>query len=328
MFLRNLIENTEGSAGCGCEHGLSFYIETRGHKLLVDTGASSLLLENAEKLGVDLTQVDTVILSHGHYDHGGGIPGFVSLNPDAKIYLQPTAFGDYCSVREGAEPRYIGLDPSIRDLPQVIPVTGSDGLLRIDDELTLFWDIGSAHPIPSGNRTLKIRKRSTDGATGGRDAGDAGPGADGGASQPAFAQDDFRHEQCLVIRQEGLSILLCGCAHHGILNILDRYEELFGEAPDVVISGFHMMQRGGYSEEDIDLIIDTALSLKKEYPDTRFYTCHCTGVEPYEAMRQILGERLTYVHCGDGCVLPDDHADRISQKVTCSLYSAGEIMVQ
>ena len=95
-----------------------------------------------------------------------------------------------------------------------------------------------------------------------------------------------------------------------------------------MISGFHMMQRGGYSEEDIDLIIDTALSLKKEYPDTRFYTCHCTGVEPYEAMRQILGERLTYVHCGDGCVLPDDHADRLSQKVTCSLYSAGEIMVQ
>ena len=71
MKIINLIENTEGSSGCLFEHGLSFYVETKKHKLLVDTGATNTFIANAEKLGVDLKQVDTVILSHGHYDHTG-----------------------------------------------------------------------------------------------------------------------------------------------------------------------------------------------------------------------------------------------------------------
>ena len=76
MRIINLVENTEGASGCGVEHGLCFYIETEKHKLLMDAGQTGLLLENAEKLGIDLTQVDTVVLSHGHYDHGGGILPF------------------------------------------------------------------------------------------------------------------------------------------------------------------------------------------------------------------------------------------------------------
>ena len=80
------MEDTDGGNGCVYEHGLSFYIETKKHKLLLDTGASDATLKNAEKLGIDLTQVDTVILSHGHYDHSGGIMAFAKLNPTAKIY--------------------------------------------------------------------------------------------------------------------------------------------------------------------------------------------------------------------------------------------------
>ena len=79
MKIVNLIENTEGCSGCASEHGLSFYIETVKHKLLVDTGATDTFIRNAEILGVDLAAVDTVILSHGHYDHGGGLPAFVKI---------------------------------------------------------------------------------------------------------------------------------------------------------------------------------------------------------------------------------------------------------
>ena len=74
MKIINLIENTPGIPNCGYEHGLSFYIETKNHRLLVDSGATDLFLWNAKTLGIDLTKVDTMILSHGHYDHGGGIP--------------------------------------------------------------------------------------------------------------------------------------------------------------------------------------------------------------------------------------------------------------
>ena len=72
MRIINLMENTKGAEGCVWEHGLSFYIETKKHKLLADTGASEAFLKNAVVLGIDLRRVDTVILSHGHYDHGGG----------------------------------------------------------------------------------------------------------------------------------------------------------------------------------------------------------------------------------------------------------------
>ena len=75
MKILNLIENTEGAEGCAAEHGLSFYIETEKHRLLMDLGPSASVIGNAEKLGVDLKMVDTVILSHGHDDHGGDTNG-------------------------------------------------------------------------------------------------------------------------------------------------------------------------------------------------------------------------------------------------------------
>ena len=273
MRIINLVENTEGASGCGSEHGLSFYIEMEHHKLLADTGATDLLLKNAEKLGIDLTEVDTVILSHGHYDHGGGILPFAEINPAAKIYIPAAAFGAYYSLRDGA-PRYIGLAEEIRRLPQVVIVGGTAaGIFRIDDELSLFSGIGNTYPIPSANRNLRVKTKQ------------------------GLRQDDFRHEQCLVVSEGGRKVLLSGCAHHGILNVLDRYRELFGGEPDVAISGFHMMKKSGYSEEDLDMIADTAKELCKV--STVFYTGHCTGTEPFEAMKKIMGGQLRYVHSGD-----------------------------
>ena len=78
---------------------------------------------------------------------------------------------------------------------------------------------------------------------------------------------------------------------------MDRYCELFGEEPDYVISGFHMMKKHSYSDEDINMIIDTALALRQY--KTVFYTGHCTGVEPYNAMKKLMGNQLHYVHSGD-----------------------------
>ena len=293
MRIINLVENTEGASGCGVEHGLCFYIETEKHKLLMDTGQTGLLLENAEKLGIDLTKVDTVVLSHGHYDHGGGILPFAKINPTAKIYVPEKAFGEYYSMNKDGEPHYIGLAKEIQELPQVVKVSAkasleakpetkpeaseeakaADGIYRIDDELALFSGIGSEHVIPSTNQRLK--KKTEDG----------------------FVQDDFAHEQCLVISEGVKKVLLSGCAHHGILNIMDRYCELFGEEPDFVISGFHMMKKHNYSDEDINMIIDTALALRQY--KTVFYTGQCTGVEPYNAMKKLMGDQLHYVHSGD-----------------------------
>ena len=268
MIIRNLIENTEGAPGCLFEHGLSFYVETKKHRLLMDLGPSASILENAARLGIDLTKVDTVVLSHGHNDHGGGILPFAGLNPDAKIYMQDCAEGDYYSTIDGLH--YIGLPREIRDLPQVVRISGS---FKIDEELQLFADIPFEEEMPPSNRPL--RKKQGD----------------------EYVQDDFRHEQYLVIREGNMHVLLSGCAHHGILNIMSHYRKMYGNDPDYVISGFHLMQKDSYTEEDIRSIGHTACVLRSG--KTVFYTGHCTGEKPFEVLKNVLGDRIHYFHCGD-----------------------------
>lgn len=153
MRIINLVENELGDSGCEAAHGLSFYVETKNHKLLFDSSPSDIVIRNAKMLGVDLTAVDTVILSHGHYDHSGGILPFVELNPKAKIYMQQNAGGDYYAF-DGEEQgfRYIGIDKKILSLPQVQLLKGDT---KIDDELHLQQSLIAENRCPVGlNRIL------------------------------------------------------------------------------------------------------------------------------------------------------------------------------
>ncbi|MDO4942873.1 MAG: MBL fold metallo-hydrolase [Lachnospiraceae bacterium] len=275
MRIVNLMENTEGRCGCLHEHGLSFYIETEKHKLLVDTGASGRFIENAAKLDIDLEAVDLLVLSHGHYDHAGGIMDFVKQNMTAKIYMQRLAGNAYYHKSRTVE-RYIGIDPDILSLPQLVLL---DGDHRIDDELFLYTGVTARRLWPKGNLILKEK------------LGDI------------FVQDEFHHEQYLVISSQNKKILISGCAHNGILNILDKFSELYGCAPDYVLSGFHMMKKAEYIEEDMQLIQDVAYELKKM--DTKFYTGHCTGEIPYQILKSIMGDQIQYIHSGD-CIDIDE----------------------
>ena len=100
-----LIENTQGHPECRAEHGLSFYIEMGERRILMDTGASDAFLTNAGKLGVDLGTVDTVVLSHGHYDHTGGAEAFLERNGKAPIYLHRNALAESYGLDEDGKMR-------------------------------------------------------------------------------------------------------------------------------------------------------------------------------------------------------------------------------
>ncbi len=263
MKITILLENSDGNNGCAFEHGLSVYIETARHRILADTGASGKSIENAALLGIDLTKVDLVFLSHGHYDHSGGILDFYKLNKTAPVYMQKTAVLEYYSGE-----KFIGIAPEIKDLPTVHFLEGN---YKVDDEVEFFSGVVERRYWPSGNFTMA------------RKEGDS------------MVPDTFDHEQSLVIHGEK-EVLVCGCAHCGILNILDKYRSLFGRDPELVIGGFHMMKKTDYTEEEKELVIRTAEELAQM--DTVFYTGHCTGGKALSLMSPILSEKLIPLYSG------------------------------
>ena len=197
-----LVENTTTNENLSSEHGLSLYIETGHHKILFDMGQTDLFAENAKKLGIDLAEVDIAILSHGHYDHGGGLKKFLEMNEKAPVYISKYAFASYYNGTE----KYIGLDVSLRESERIVY---TDGVVEIADGLVLYHCNDRVQNFDLSS--FGLCKKTGD----------------------AFVADDFLHEQYLYIEETGKKILVSGCSHKGILNIVEWFQ------PDVLIGGFH-----------------------------------------------------------------------------------------
>lgn len=258
MKLYVLIENTALTPRFACEHGLSLLLETGGRRILFDTGASPAFAENAALLGVDLSTVDAAVLSHGHYDHGGGIARFLELNEHAPVCVSRRAFGEY----HNALGAYIGLDRALRANKRLVPVEDE---LNIGEGLTVIScaDMECVRPIDSTGLT-ELR---------------------GGEHHP----DLFLHEQYLLVREGGRRILISGCSHRGVVNIMNRF------SPDVFIGGFHFMKQemtDGHSA-----LLDDAAERLLSYPTT-YYTGHCTGAAQYDYLSGRMGERLCALSSG------------------------------
>lgn len=271
MKITALTENTAARPDLGTEHGLSIFIETQKHRIVCDFGASALFAENAEKLGIDIASADIAVLSHGHYDHGGGLGTFLEKNSRADVYVHQLAFGNYSSRRITGEFRYIGLDQTLKASPRI---RYNPGTVVIDDELTIFSDVHGRRLFSETNRTLLE------------------PDENG-----RFREDRFLHEQNLAITSSGKRVLISGCAHNGIVNILERFSELFGEYPDIVVSGFHLSSPGSGSDvysANTDGVAEYLLGC----PGT-FYTCHCTGMPAFNRLCELMGSRIRYFAAGD-----------------------------
>ena len=204
MKIVTLMENTTLDPNLTAEHGLSLYIETQGVKILFDAGETGAFADNAEKLGVDLSQVDFAVLSHGHKDHSGGLLRFLELNDHAPIYVSSYVYDG----QHNANGDYIGPDPALQSRfhtyeETVYPAPG----------VTLECPKEAFGRIPLDTAGLQRTEKGQ------------------------LIPEDFRHEQYMQIREGEKRILFSGCSHRGVINIAEKYR------PDILIGGFHYMKR-------------------------------------------------------------------------------------
>ena len=261
MKLTVLTENTAVSPEFRAVHGLSLYLETKDLKILFDVGPGDQFLHNSEKLGLDMSKVDVCVISHGHNDHGGGLETFLGCNHTAPVYLSDMAF-ENCY----AGSKYIGLDKNLKEHPQVklVPSHFSPA-----EGTAILGKILGDTMLPKANANLLC---------------DNGP-------------DPFLHEQVMLVEEDGFLLLLGGCAHRGILNIMECAKSFYGRYPDAVVSGFHLAAGGsGKCMADEECLKE--LSKRLLSTESMFYSCHCTGPEALGKLQALMPGRLIALSTG------------------------------
>lgn len=264
MKITALVEN-QSKGDCRAKHGLSLYLQTQKHNVLFDLGPDDTLFENAKRRSIDLTTVDTVILSHGRRDHGGALRKFLSVNPTAKIYVQRSAFDDYYTKAVFWKID-IGLDKSLKNHPQIVL---TDGDTVIDEELKLITLPPPSAYLSPMNDSLYCGKR----------------------------KDTFLHEQHLIVTERE-TVLLMGCGHSGVLNVLEKAKK---DRPTVCIGGYHLYDPVSRKTAPDDFLRVIADGLNG-YPHIVFYTCHCTGNKAFTYL-QPKCRNLNYLSCGESLTI-------------------------
>ena len=254
-----LSDNRSSNPMLETEHGLSILLTTERYKILLDTGASDVFIRNAELLGVDFSDVDYVFISHGHSDHAGGLQHFLRINERAKIIVSPDAMSGHFFSKRGNLHSITTEWPEIDDERLIL----INHTCEISEGLHVIAHIPQIHPMPKGNQNLYVQDANGN-----------------------YIHDDFRHELALYV--DGL--LFTGCAHSGLENILSA--SLW--PVHTVVGGFHLLD-GLESEEELAAL---AQKLKTKYPNTKFYTSHCTGDKVFAILKAVMGEQLHAFSCG------------------------------
>ena len=277
MKITTLIENRphENNPDLKAEWGLSLHIEFNGRNILFDTGSSGSFAENAERLSIDVSAVDIAVLSHHHFDHGGGLKRFFELNQKADVYLGEAKDGVcFCKVF-GFMKKNIGLDYGIIKANADRFKTVKE-LMEILPDVFLFPKINSNHPKPRGNKRLYVKKASS------------------------FTLDNFSHEIVMAIKEDGKLVVFTGCSHNGILNMIDTVAKEFKGIPiKTVIGGFHLVSTPPFNfmagnRSEVEEIAKAVLN----YPVEMTYTGHCTGTKAFSVLKDVMGDRIADIQTG------------------------------
>ncbi len=276
MFtVRCLVDNnTSDAVSLQAEHGVAFIIETPSGQVLFDTGQSGdVLMHNAAQLGLDLRQMDALVLSHAHYDHTGGLKAFLQYSrPGLPLYAHPDLFRERYAVKNGQQ-RSIGLAMAQTDLAKRTSLHLS---VEPVDVLSHIWTTGEI------TLRTEFEGRSPHHYI---------------RSNGCWLPDPYRDDMALIMDMVSGLVVVCGCCHAGLLNTLAHVQHIFNKEIVAIVGGIHL------AHLDADTLEHT-VSMIRSLSVGRLpclYLNHCTGERALAALAQAFGKKVN--PCPAGTVL-------------------------
>lgn len=287
MRITVLVDNAASPARqeLRAEHGLSLLLEAEGVQILFDAGASPRFLDNARLLGLDLGGVEAAVLSHGHYDHGGGFAAFAAVNTTARIFIGPGALDEHFLRVAGPLRRSVGVPGQVR------MALGS----RVDVVTARAEIAKDVFLLPCGRR-------------GGGELPGGGASTPGTAGRASFLRrtpegirpDDFSHELMLAAVDRGELVVFTGCSHSGIMEMIAAARAAFPGLPvRAVIGGFHLTNPATRKLTGTpESVAAMGRALADDPSVRRVFSGHCTGDAAFDLLKREMGGKLEKLETG------------------------------
>nr|WP_312983576.1 MBL fold metallo-hydrolase [Clostridioides sp.] len=276
--ITSLLENVSNFDNLRSEHGLSLYIEKDNLKCLLDTGGSDKFIENAKELGIDLNNLNWVIISHNHSDHIGGLETLLKYNKNVKVIIKSDAKGAF-HYKKLFVSKYIGVDRNIFEIYKDRVIFFTKGC-KISDNFYLRSDTVKDPYFICKDKALKEIKKGK------------------------LVPDEFNHELFLTIEEGNKVVVVSACSHSGIVNIVNTTKLLYPDKEiSHIIGGFHMMGLGIKPLNCNENYINEVADILDKSCTEKILTCHCTGKKAYKIMKNRIGDKISYLSTGESILI-------------------------
>lgn len=256
--LKILVDN-RAAGGLASEHGFAVLIEAGGRSILMDTGQHDALEKNAAALGIRLSHLDALVLSHGHYDHTGAVDYVLAENPEVRVYAHPKIFSRRFSLYPDRVPKEISMPPEERVVAANLPDSQLQWIREPTEIAPGVWLTGPIprrHPLEDTGGPFFIDPE-------GREA------------------DPIEDDMALWIETPKGLLVVCGCCHSGLVNTLNYVREVSGRPIWIILGGLHLKSA---SEARLAASADAV----NGFGPARVVPCHCTGEAAVDYFRRHL----------------------------------------
>jgi 7,8-dihydropterin-6-yl-methyl-4-(beta-D-ribofuranosyl)aminobenzene 5'-phosphate synthase len=272
LKITTLIENNSDQNDILCsEHGLSLYIEINEKKILFDTGQSGDFIKNAEKLKIDLNNLDFVVLSHGHYDHSGGFKKLVqNSNKSFKLIVGNGFFNEKHKLIEREQYKFNGnsFDEEFISQNNISLKCINQDIFNITEDVIIFSNFERKNNFEILNKKFYIKENGE------------------------YLLDDFSDEIALGIKNEKGLVIILGCSHVGLVNILETITQRAGMPIYAIVGGSHLIEAD-------ELRLNNTINYLKEKNINILRLSHCTGDSAVEKLQSKFGNKFVYNNTGN-----------------------------